>query len=137
MYYKNTNEINAVESLLEDYDNIVAISSPDTYKIGKSNFFMIPWICADNYDETKSKISRTKSKVAFGHLEVNGFQAHRGFVMEHGMDKSYSLNALSLLELWWFGVSMHFHSNSVNSHSISMVFPSISIAFPPISIAFP
>jgi len=88
-YYKNTNEINAVESLLEDYDNIVSISSPDTYKIGKSSFFMIPWICADNYDETKSKISRTKSKVAFGHLEINGFQAHRGFVMEQGMDKSF------------------------------------------------
>ncbi len=89
VYYKNTNEINAVESLLEDYDNIVSISSPDSYKIGKSSFFMIPWICADNYDETKSKISRTKSKVAFGHLEINGFQAHRGFVMEHGMPKSF------------------------------------------------
>ena len=89
VYYKNTNEINAVESLLEDYDNIVSISSPDSYKIGKSSFFMIPWICADNYEETKTKISRTKSKVAFGHLEINGFQAHRGFVMEHGMPKSF------------------------------------------------
>ena len=89
VYYKNTNEINSIESLLEDYDNIVAISSPDSYKIGKSNFFMIPWICPENYDETKSKISKTKSKVAFGHLEVNGFSAHKGYVMEHGMDKSF------------------------------------------------
>ena len=30
VYYKNTNEINSIESLLEDYDNIVAISSPDS-----------------------------------------------------------------------------------------------------------
>ena len=89
VYYKNTNEINAVDSLLEDYDNIVSISSPDSYQIGGSDFFMIPWICADNYDETKRKISQTKSKVAFGHLEINGFQAHRGFVMEHGMPKSF------------------------------------------------
>ena len=89
VYYKNTNEINAVDSLLEDYDNIVAISSPDSYNIGGSDFFMIPWICADNYDETKRKISQTKSQVAFGHLEINGFQAHRGFVMEHGMPKSF------------------------------------------------
>ncbi len=89
VYYKNTNEINSIESLLEDYDNIVPISSPDSYKIGKSNFFMIPWICPENYDETKSKISKTKSKVAFGHLEVNGFSAHKGYVMEHGMDKSF------------------------------------------------
>ena len=50
---------------------------------------MIPWICPENYDETKSKISKTKSKVAFGHLEVNGFSAHKGYVMEHGMDKSF------------------------------------------------
>ena len=89
VYYKNTNEINSIESLLEDYDNIVPISSPDSYKIGKSNFFMIPWICPENYDETKSKISKTKSKVAFGHLEVNGFSAHKGYVMENGMDKSF------------------------------------------------
>ena len=33
VYYKNTNEINAVESLLEDYDNIVSISSPDHIKL--------------------------------------------------------------------------------------------------------
>ena len=53
VYYKNTNEINSIESLLEDYDNIVAISSPGSHKIGKSNFFMIPWICPENYDENK------------------------------------------------------------------------------------
>ena len=29
-YYKDTNEINTVESLLKEYDNIVSISSPET-----------------------------------------------------------------------------------------------------------
>ena len=38
-YYKNSNEINAIESLLEDYSNIIPISEPGEYKTGDLKWF--------------------------------------------------------------------------------------------------
>lgn len=89
IYYKNTNEINSIDSLLEAYDNITPISSPGEYDIDGFKFFGIPWICQDNYDETVSKISETKVKIAFGHLEVHGFQLYPGCTQMAGIDKGH------------------------------------------------
>ena len=97
-YYKNTNEINSPELLLCDYDNITTYSSAQDIKIDGLDILLLPWISTDNFDESLSKIKKSKSKVAMGHLELNGFRAHRGHVMEDGMkidvfnkfDKVYS-----------------------------------------------
>ena len=70
------------------YDNITPISSPGEYDIDGFKFFGIPWICQDNYDETVSKISETKVKIAFGHLEVHGFQLYPGCT-QNGIDKGH------------------------------------------------
>ena len=97
-YYKNTNEINSPEVLLTNYDNITTYSSAQDIKIDGLDILLLPWISTDNFDESLSKIKKSKSKVAMGHLELNGFRAHRGHVMEDGMkidvfnkfDKVYS-----------------------------------------------
>ena len=97
-YYKNTNEINSPELLLTNYDNITTYSSAQDIKIDGLDILLLPWISTDNFDESLSKIKKSKSKVAMGHLELNGFRAHRGHVMEDGMkidvfnkfDKVYS-----------------------------------------------
>lgn len=83
-YFKNTNEVNSIDSLLKDYDNLIPISSPGEYDIDGFKAFMIPWICDDNLEETKKKIDKTKIKVAFGHLEINGFQLYPGCVQQGG-----------------------------------------------------
>ncbi len=85
-YYKNTNEVNSPELLLKDYSNITTYSSPKTVKVGGLSILMLPWICTENYDESLSNIKKSKAKVVMGHLEINGFRATRGHMMETGMD---------------------------------------------------
>jgi DNA repair exonuclease SbcCD nuclease subunit len=106
-YYKNTNEVNSPELLLEDYSNIHKYSSPQTVKVGGIDIAFIPWICSENYQETLQHIKKTKAKVAMGHLELNGFRAHRGHTMEDGMDAS-------VFDKFQKVFSGHFHTRSDN-----------------------
>ncbi len=106
-YYKNTNQVNSPELLLEDYSNIKKYSSPQTVKVGGLDIAFIPWICSENYEQTRQHIKNTKAKVAMGHLELNGFRAHRGHTMEDGMDAS-------MFDKFQKVFSGHFHTRSDN-----------------------
>ena len=83
-YYKNTNDVNSVDLLLREYDNINVYSSPTEAKIDNLNILFIPWICEENEKETYQLIESTTCNIAMGHLELSGFRAHRGCIMEHG-----------------------------------------------------
>ena len=62
-YYKNTNEVNSIDSLLSEYDNVIPISGPGEYNIDGFKAFMVPWISAfENLEETQEKIAKTKAK---------------------------------------------------------------------------
>lgn len=87
-YYKDTNDINSVDLLLREYDNVVVYGSPTEVKIGGLDMFFIPWINDENREETLGMINSTKSKVAFGHLEMRGFFANKTYICEHGEDKT-------------------------------------------------
>ena len=104
-YYKNTNEINSPELLLTNYDNITTYSSAQDIKIDGLDILLLPWISTDNFDESLSKIKKSKSKVAMGHLELNGFRAHRGHVMEDGM----KIDAFNKFDKVYSG---HYHTRS-------------------------
>jgi DNA repair exonuclease SbcCD nuclease subunit len=106
-YYKNTNEVNSPELLLEDYSNIHKYSSPQTVKVGGIDIAFIPWICSENYDQTLQVIKKSKAKIAMGHLELNGFRAYRGHTMEDGMDAS-------VFDKFQKVFSGHFHTRSDN-----------------------
>ena len=86
VYYKNTNEINSPEVLLEDYDNIVIYKNPTTANIEGTDILMLPWINTENHDETMNHISKTSAKIVMGHLEVNGFEITPGMLYEGGLD---------------------------------------------------
>lgn len=87
-FYKNTNEVNSPELLLSDYDNITVYTYPRDVYVGKgaTKFTLIPWICADNYDQVMQHIAQTDSQILFGHLELAGFEMYRGTFVDHGMD---------------------------------------------------
>jgi predicted phosphodiesterase len=85
-YYKNTNTVNSPSLLLQNYSNIKTYSDPEVIKIGNLNVLLIPWICADNEEKTLRLIKKSGCKVAMGHLELNGFQAYQGHIMDDGMD---------------------------------------------------
>ena len=85
-YYKNTNELNTIDLLLREYDNITILSECQELKVGNLDILFIPWINIENEIETYKKIKESKCKVAMGHLELNGFVATHGHLMEHGAD---------------------------------------------------
>tara|TARA_B100000287_G_scaffold434878_1_gene500765 strand:+ start:3794 stop:4825 length:1032 start_codon:yes stop_codon:yes gene_type:complete len=85
-YYKNTNELNTLALLLQDYDNVYCYDDAIDLDIGGTSILFVPWICAENYDKSLKTIRNSTSKVAMGHLELSGYLARPGFVYEHGMD---------------------------------------------------
>ena len=85
-YYKNTNEVNAIDLLLREYDNVKVYAEPTEIKIDKLNILMVPWICQENEKRTFKKLEKTKCDVVMGHLELNGFTATPGHKMEHGTE---------------------------------------------------
>jgi len=104
-YYKNTNDVNSPELLLQTYSNIKTYSSVSEIEIGGLNILFIPWINAENYQKTVDAIKSSTSVCAMGHLELNGFRAHRGHVMEDGME-------CNLFEKFTKVFSGHYHTRS-------------------------
>ena len=47
----------------------------------------MPWINQQNYIYSMGMIDETKAKVCMGHLEIKGFQMHKGQINDHGYDK--------------------------------------------------
>ena len=104
-YYKNTNSVNSVGLLLKQYDNVKVYSEVSEVKLDKLKVLFIPWINQENEESTLKVVKKTTSKCAMGHLELNGFRAHRGHVMEDGME-------IDLLEKFERVYSGHFHTRS-------------------------
>ena len=87
-YYKNTNKVNACELLLREYDNIHIVSEYEELNIGGLDIAFIPWVNAENKEDTYKKVKKSKCRVVMGHLELNGFLANAHHVMEHGDDRT-------------------------------------------------
>jgi DNA repair exonuclease SbcCD nuclease subunit len=84
-YYKNTNSVNAVDLLLREYDNVKIYADPQEVRLGNLNVLFIPWINQENEEKTLKLIKSSTCKCAMGHLELKGFAASRGHVMEEGL----------------------------------------------------
>ena len=104
-YYKNTNDVNAVDLLLREYDNVTIYSEATEVKIDNRNILFIPWINQDNEESTFKFIQNSNSKCAMGHLELSGFRAHRGVIMDHG-------HASELYSKFEKVFSGHYHTRS-------------------------
>jgi UDP-2,3-diacylglucosamine pyrophosphatase LpxH len=85
-YYKNTNNINAVDLLLREYDNVTVYSEPTEVLLGQLPVLFIPWINQENETNTLKLIEKTTCKCAMGHLELQGFRVNRQILMEHGLE---------------------------------------------------
>lgn len=108
IFLRNSTEINAPELLLKDYPNIKTYKSPTNTKVGGLDMTFIPWICSENYDETLKIINKSKAKVAFGHLELQGFRVNRNLIMEdHGTDPK-------IFDKFTKVFSGHYHTRSNN-----------------------
>ena len=106
-YYKDTNEVNSPELLLQTYSNIKTYSQPTEVTISGLNILFLPWINRQNEKLSIESIKKSNSKVVMGHLELNGFRAHRGHVMEDGM-------SIDIFERFDKVFSGHYHTRSDN-----------------------
>jgi DNA repair exonuclease SbcCD nuclease subunit len=85
-YYKNSHEVNALDELVRGrYKYIHTYSVPTLIDIAGFPVQLLPWITDSNYDESIEAITKPKAQIAFGHLELNGFQMHRGVISDHGL----------------------------------------------------
>jgi len=106
-YYKNTNQVNAVDLLLREYDNVTVYSEPTEVLLDKLKVLFIPWINQENEANTLKLIEKTSCKCAMGHLELQGFRVNKQIVMEHGLESK-------LFEKFSHVFSGHYHTRSNN-----------------------
>jgi DNA repair exonuclease SbcCD nuclease subunit len=106
-YYKNTNNVNSPDLLLQTYPNIKTYSRPTEAKIGGLNILFVPWINQENEKETLKLIKKSSSKCVMGHLELNGFRVNSQIVMDHGLDSK-------IFDKFERVYSGHYHTRSNN-----------------------
>lgn len=108
VYYKNTNKVNFITEFIEGrYSNCRVHLSTSEIEIDGLKILLIPWICDANYDDTVARIQATKAQVAFGHLELPGYEMFRGAISDHGFDRS-------LLDKFDVVGSGHYHHRSTD-----------------------
>jgi len=104
-YFKNTNEVNSVKLLLQEYDNINVIDHPTTIHVGNIPICMIPWICVDNYEDSIDTIENTDAEICMGHFEIAGFAMHRGMPSQEGLERG-------IFRKFDYTFSGHYHHRS-------------------------
>ena len=107
-YYKNTNEVNAMQNL-DISKEAKVYTHATTVNFDNLPILFIPWICDDNEIETIKTIENTQSTIAMGHLEIKGFEMHNGHMNEHGTEKS-------IFKRFEKVMSGHFHKKSDDGH---------------------
>lgn len=112
--WKNTNVDNSPDILLREYkDNIEIIIGPRIECFGGegTQALYLPWIVpgdveeAEAIDMIKLHAASGRTTHVFGHLEILGFERHRGNLCDHGMNPK-------LFEGFKAVYSGHFHKKS-------------------------
>ena len=106
-YYKNTNEVNSPELLLQTYPNIKTYSKPTEVNVGGLDILFLPWINQGNEELSLNTIKKTSCRCAMGHLELQGFRVNRQIIMEHGLESK-------LFEKFERVFSGHYHTRSTD-----------------------
>jgi len=106
-YYKNTNEVNSVDLLLKEYDSITVYDDPTEIVIDETKIAFMPWICAENYQDSMTFMQNTQAEICMGHFEIDGFVMHRGVKSHGGLAKKE-------FEKFDMVFSGHYHHRSNN-----------------------
>jgi predicted phosphodiesterase len=104
-FFKNTNEVNSMNSLYRDNCHFNYYSEPIERTIDGCKILFMPWICSGNYEQCIDAIEKTDAQVLFGHLELNGFEMYKGSPNNHGFDPK-------LFDKFDIVCSGHFHHKS-------------------------
>ena len=107
--FKNTNQVNSMGELYSDTNYNMKIYTGPT-EVGPDDgipipILFIPWINDDNAEQSFRMIETSKAEILFGHLELQGFQMHKGISNEDGMDPT-------MFSKYDLVASGHFHHKS-------------------------
>jgi hypothetical protein len=69
----------------------------------------VTWICDTNKEDTIYHIDNTTAQIVMGHLEIKGFEMHKGHLNEQGLEKD-------LFKRFEKVMSGHFHKKSDDGH---------------------
>lgn len=106
VYFKDTNEINALTELYSETPRgFRFISEPTTFEIEGTAIDAYPWINKTNEADSLALMAAPNAKIALGHFELAGFEVSKGQVIEHGMD-------YNLLANYQIVGSGHYHEKS-------------------------
>jgi DNA repair exonuclease SbcCD nuclease subunit len=105
VYYKNTNSVNGVHELLGTFANIHIYDKAEEVTVGDTKILFIPWINSENREHTLELIGKSNAQIVMGHLELNGYEMHRGHLSDHGDDPK-------LFDRYDCVFSGHYHTKS-------------------------
>ena len=90
-YFKNTNEVNAIDNLYTSFDGInepFIYTRPKVVDFDGTPILLMPWICDDTREESIQMLNTAKADLCFGHLEIKGIEMQNGVINEFGNDKA-------------------------------------------------
>lgn len=106
VFYKNTNELNALKELLGHYMGEVTIHmDPTVLDLNGFKLALLPWVNQENNDKSLDFIQTCKADWLGGHLELAGFDVLKGVPSAHGMD-------YKIFNRFERVLSGHFHTGS-------------------------
>lgn len=106
VFYKNTNDLNALKELLGHYmAEVRIIEKPTVVQYDGMDMALVPWINDENEKETYEFLSKCKASIVGAHLELEGFEMQAGIPCTHGMSSDIFKRFDTVL-------TGHFHSKS-------------------------
>jgi hypothetical protein len=110
VYYKNTNDLNSLKELLGHYMNeINLIMDPKVMDYDGMKMALLPWINSENEDQIMHFLKTCDADIVGAHLELTGFEMHKGIPCTHGMEP----DIFSRFEMVLSG---HFHTKSTKGN---------------------
>lgn len=85
VYNKNTNDINALNVLLDKQSNINYYIDPEIIIINNKRLLLLPWITNSNTKQSMDYIKNSDCEYCFAHLDLIGFEMYKGLISEHGL----------------------------------------------------
>ena len=111
IYYRNTNKINALDTLFTTLDGKYEpwiYPNPKVVNFDGLDILLLPWITSENYDMSIKIIKETKVPIVMGHLQVQGFS------MATGLRPSMEGLPSILFDRFDLVCSGHYHHRSNN-----------------------
>lgn len=105
--FKNTNRLNAAIELYRHL-GIKIYDKAEEVTLKGETFLFIPWINIENKEHTHALLAKTKASTVLGHLELRGFEMHKGILSNHGDDPS-------IFSRFNMVCSGHYHRRSTHS----------------------